>query len=127
MEGVEWKGWSGRGGVEGVEWKGGVEGVEWMWPCYLYGQGKYNTSDMYVEVCVACKGQIAGIVTDINSYLLISRFHNTCLISSVCLLLKGCLRVWLGLIDCIQHFHTAKWSMESCMTTSASGWLSEVA
>ena len=36
----EWKGWGG---------------------C---GQGKYNTSDMYVEVCVACKGlcrQIAGI------------------------------------------------------------------
>ena len=34
VEGVEWKGWSGRGGVEGVEWKGwsgrgGVEGVEW--------------------------------------------------------------------------------------------------
>ena len=64
VEGVKWK-----GGVEGVEWKGwsgrgGVEGVEWMWPCYLYGQGKYNTSDMYVEVCVACKGlcrQIAGI------------------------------------------------------------------
>ena len=22
VEGVEWKGWSGRGGVEGVEWKG---------------------------------------------------------------------------------------------------------
>ena len=35
--------------------------MEWMWPCYLYGQGRYNTSDMYVEVCVACKDQIAGI------------------------------------------------------------------